>query len=175
MTWRHIADYVGVDTRSAQAWPKTGGISAKNAAKLAEVLNVSYEFLWSGEEKGPTPDILAGVSRIEQVEAVRDEFRDKVDQIAAQLTAMELDVEHQNANLAQQTDLLARIESAVTQQTALLADLTAVVAQLPELREIARTLEALRARDASDRRGRPILPAAAPDPPEEEDDSPQAD
>jgi transcriptional regulator with XRE-family HTH domain len=175
MTWRHIADEVGVDTRSAQAWRKTGGISAKNAVKLAEVFGVSYEFLWFGKEKGPTPDLLAGVSRIDQVDAVRDEFRDKVDKITAQLAAVEIDIESQNANLAQQTDLLERIQAAVTQQAAVLADLTAVVAQLPELREIARTLEALRARDASDRRGRPILPAAAPDPPEEEDDSQRAD
>jgi hypothetical protein len=168
LTWSYIADQIGVRERSAIAWQKTGGISAKNAEKLAELFGVSYDFLWFGKEKGPTPDLLAGVSRIDQVDAVRDEFRGKVDKITAQLTAMEIDIESQNANLAQQTDLLARIQAAVTQQTALLADLTAVVAQLPELREIARTLEALRARDASDRRGRPALPAAAPDPPDEE-------
>jgi hypothetical protein len=111
LTWSYIADQIGVRERSAIAWQKTGGISAKNAEKLAELFGVSYDFLWFGKEKGPTPDLLAGVSRIDQVDAVRDEFRGKVDQIVAQLTAMEIDIEHQNANLAQQTDLLARIQA----------------------------------------------------------------
>jgi hypothetical protein len=125
LTWSYIADQIGVRERSAIAWQKTGGISAKNAEKLAELFGVSYDFLWFGKEKGPTPDLLAGVSRIDQVDAVRDEFRGKVDKITAQLAAMEIDIESQNANLAQQTDLLERIQAAVTQQTALLADLTA--------------------------------------------------
>jgi hypothetical protein len=157
MTWSYIAGEIGVRERSAVAWQKTGGLNPKNAEKLADIFGVSYDFLWFGKEKGPTPDVLAGVSRIEDVEAIRDEFRGKVD-----------------PNLAQQTDLLDRIQASVSQQTALLADLTEVVAQLPALREIARTIEALRAADAVDRRGRPVLPAAAPDPPDEEGDSRRA-
>jgi hypothetical protein len=174
LTWSYIAGEIGVRERSAVAWQKTGGLNPKNAEKLADIFGVSYDFLWFGKEKGPTPDVLAGVSRIEDVEAIRDEFRGKVDQIVAQLTAMDLDIVQQNANLAQQTDLLERIQASVSQQTALLADLTEVVAQLPALREIARTIEALRAADAVDRRGRPVLPAAAPDPPDEEGDSRRA-
>jgi transcriptional regulator with XRE-family HTH domain len=171
LTWSYIAGKIGVRERSAVAWQKTGGISAKNAEKLAEVFGVSVDFLWFGQEKGPTPDLLAGVAGLEHVEAVRDEFRGKVDQIVEQLTEMEIDLESQNANLARQTDLLERIQAAIRQQTELLADLTEVVAQLPALREIARTIEALRAADAVDRRGRPVLPAAQPDPPDEADGS----
>jgi hypothetical protein len=174
LTWSYIADQIGVRERSAIAWQKTGGISAKNAEKLAELFGVSYDFLWFGKEKGPTPDLLAGVSRIDQVDAVRDEFRGKVDAIVAQLTAMEIDLESQNAHGAQQTDLLERIQASITQLTGQLADLTEVVAQLPALREIARTIEALRAADAVDRRGRPTLPAAQPDPADEGNGSQQA-
>jgi hypothetical protein len=174
LTWSYIADQIGVRERSAIAWQQTGGLNPKNAEKLADLFGVSYDFLWFGKEKGPTPDVLAGVAGIEHVEAVRDELSSKVDQIAGQLAAMEIDLEHQNANLAQQTDLLERIQASIRQQTALLADLTEVVAQLPALREIARTIEALRAADAVDRRGRPVLPAAAPDPPDEEDGSQRA-
>src|SRR3954464_5445355 len=141
LTWSYIADQIGVRERSAIAWQKTGGISAKNAEKLAELFGVSYDFLWFGKEKGPTPDVLAGVAGIEDVEARRDALTSKVDQIAGQLAAMEIDLEHQNANLAQQTDLLERIQASIRQQTALLAKLTEVVAQLPALREIARTIE----------------------------------
>jgi transcriptional regulator with XRE-family HTH domain len=155
LTWSYIAGKIGVRERSAVAWQKTGGISAKNAEKLAEVFGVSVDFLWFGQEKGPTPDLLAGVAGLEHVEAVRDEFRGKVDQIVEQLTEMEIE----------------RIQAAIRQQTELLADLTEVVAQLPALREIARTIEALRAADAVDRRGRPVLPAAQPDPPDEADGS----
>jgi hypothetical protein len=63
MTWGYIADRVGVKERSAVEWQRTGGLSSVNADKLAEVLGVSFDYLWFGEERTrPTPDLSGAVS-----------------------------------------------------------------------------------------------------------------
>src|SRR3954467_1281074 len=110
LTWSSIGDQIGGREGSAIAWQQTGGLNPKNAEKLADIFGVSYDFLWFGKEKGPTPDVLAGVAGIEHVEAVRDEFRGeerdgehravwrdesrgKVDASCFQLTERELDPE----------------------------------------------------------------------------------
>jgi hypothetical protein len=85
MTWGYIADHVGVRERSAIEWQRTGGLTSGNAEKLAELFGVSYDYLWFGEERGATPDLLAGVSKLEQVENVRGEFRSRVREINRKL------------------------------------------------------------------------------------------
>lgn len=67
LTWRVIADYVGVSERAAIDWQKTGGIEYPNAKKLAELLNVEADWLWRGERPA-TPDPFAGsqLNRIEE-------------------------------------------------------------------------------------------------------------
>jgi transcriptional regulator with XRE-family HTH domain len=100
ITWSYIANYVGVEVRSAQEWRRTGGISPKNAEKLAELFGVSYDYLWFGEERGATPDILAGVSKVEQVEDVRAQFLKLVEQHNSKLDRQNRTLERMERNQA---------------------------------------------------------------------------
>jgi hypothetical protein len=58
LTWRRIADYVGVTERSATDWQKKGGIDYANAEKLATLFEVDVDYIWRGpaeEERAPSP------------------------------------------------------------------------------------------------------------------------
>lgn len=59
LTWRRIAETVGVSERAAFEWKKTGGIEYENAEKLAVVFGVDVDYIWTGA-KGETPDPFAG-------------------------------------------------------------------------------------------------------------------
>lgn len=59
LTWRRIADEVGVSERAAFEWKKSGGIDYENAKKLAAVFGVDVAYIWSGAETGRTPDLMA--------------------------------------------------------------------------------------------------------------------
>jgi len=50
LTWRQIAEHIGVAERSAVAWAKTGGMEYANAKKFAELMGASVDWLWRGEE-----------------------------------------------------------------------------------------------------------------------------
>jgi hypothetical protein len=77
-TWARIAAFVGRTERAAQEWQKTGGIDYDNAVKLAEYLNVDFDWLWRGpKEDEQTPD-LSGAAREDQVNDGFDEFRQYV-------------------------------------------------------------------------------------------------
>lgn len=62
LTWRRIADAVGVSERSAFEWQKSGGMEHANAVKLAEVFEVDADWLWSGRVPGETPDLMAALN-----------------------------------------------------------------------------------------------------------------
>lgn len=55
LTWRRIAEHVGVTERSATDWGKKGGMEYENAVKLAALFEVDVDYLWRGTA-GPTPD-----------------------------------------------------------------------------------------------------------------------
>jgi hypothetical protein len=62
VTWKQIADYVGVAERSAHQWAATGGISYPNAKKLAQFFiargkNISEEYVWRGDREA-TPNLI---------------------------------------------------------------------------------------------------------------------
>lgn len=56
LTWRQIADRVGVSERSAYNWKVTGGIDYENAKKLAKVFEVDVDFIWRGPAES-APDL----------------------------------------------------------------------------------------------------------------------
>lgn len=89
LTWRRIAETVGVSERAAFEWKKTGGIDYENAKKLASVFGVDVEFIWAGP-KGETPDpfptsdgdVLARLDAIERsVRDARDEREDQASEV----------------------------------------------------------------------------------------------
>lgn len=122
-TWAYIADYVGVKERSAVEWQRTGGLNSANAEKLAELFGVSYDYLWFGKERGPTPDLLAGVAHEDTVEDVREEFRGKVDAILDRLQHAETERSEFKALIDQQNRLLADQSKLLDQQRGLLAEM----------------------------------------------------
>lgn len=71
-TNRSIADYVGVGERSVAAWVAGDGISYKNAKKVAELFDVSIDWLWRGREKGDTPDLMGALSPTVSAEEFAD-------------------------------------------------------------------------------------------------------
>lgn len=62
-TNRSIADYVGVGERSVANWISgSTGITYKHARKVAELFRIDVRWLWDGEERVPTPDVLGALS-----------------------------------------------------------------------------------------------------------------
>lgn len=77
LTWRAIADHVGVSERAAANWKNGGGIEYDNAKKLAEIFEVDVDYIWRGNEpEAPSP--FAG----------RDELADRLDRIESQLAEL---------------------------------------------------------------------------------------
>lgn len=56
LTWRRIADYVGVSERAASDWQKKGGIEYDNAKKLAALFEVDVDYVWRGSPQ-QAPDL----------------------------------------------------------------------------------------------------------------------
>jgi len=52
-----IADRIGVTVRAYQKWEQTGGLTGEHLEELAKLHNVTPEFIWRGQERGPTPDL----------------------------------------------------------------------------------------------------------------------
>jgi hypothetical protein len=78
LTWRRIADHVGVTERSATDWQKKGGIEFENAKKLAALFEVDVDYIWRGVESG-TPSPFAG----------QDDVHDRLASIDARLERIE--------------------------------------------------------------------------------------
>jgi transcriptional regulator with XRE-family HTH domain len=114
LTWRRIADHVGVTERAAADWQRKGGIEYDNAKKLAQLFEVDVDYVWRGtpeEERAPSPfdgqDALA-----DRLDAIEHRV---TQQLAAHAQAVEHLIAQQNQLLARQSDILDRIEAAVTQ------------------------------------------------------------
>lgn len=72
LTWRAIADHVGVSERAAVEWQKSGGIEYENAKKLAQLFpESSADYIWRGD----TPDLMGAVSGdTDEITALRNEI-----------------------------------------------------------------------------------------------------
>lgn len=57
LTWRRIAEHVGVTERSATDWQTKGGMEYANAKKLAELFEVDVDYIWRGSPASDTPDL----------------------------------------------------------------------------------------------------------------------
>lgn len=77
LTWRRIADHVGVTERSATDWQTKGGITYENAEKLAAIFEVEVDYIWRGsptEERAPSP--FAGQDALaDELAAIRAEIQ----------------------------------------------------------------------------------------------------
>lgn len=71
LTWGRIAEHIGIKERSVVEWQKTGGMSYANATKFAELVGVSIDWLWRGDE--PESD---DVTQLDRIEAKVDEVRE---------------------------------------------------------------------------------------------------
>lgn len=122
LTWRRIADHVGVTERSATDWQRKGGIEYDNAKRLAELFEVDIDYLWRGPPDTPEP-------------AGQDD--------PGILRRLERLLERQNDLLARHTVLLERIEATTRHASDAPRGLSTAVAQAGQ---------ALRVGDADRRR-----------------------
>lgn len=88
LTWREIADKIGVSERSALDWQATGGISHANCKKLAQVFGVDPDWLWSGTDHG-TGDLMGALSAAGAGPGQLDRIEAKLDQLLGLLSGAE--------------------------------------------------------------------------------------
>lgn len=106
LTWRRIAEHVGVTERSATDWQKKGGIEYENAVKLAALFQVDVDYIWRGEQTAPDPFSRPTEDRVQEL-----------------LENVERLLEQQNALLARQSKILEQIEGATERVDGLTRDL----------------------------------------------------
>jgi hypothetical protein len=150
-TWARIAAFVGRTERAAQEWQKTGGIDYDNAVKLAEYLNVDFDWLWRGpKEDEQTPD-LSGAAREDQVNDGFDEFRQYVRDIRRDVAELKGLLEAAQSEREAIRDLLKTQES-ILKDMRQVADEFPAKAEMDALRvELARIEERDRAAEAERR------------------------
>lgn len=111
LTWRRIADHVGVSERAATDWQKKGGIEYSNAEKLAQLFEVDVDYIWRGTNNG-TPSPFAG----------QDDIADRLDSIDQRLARIEALLKtRKDADLPGVPEFLEEVREALTagpQQTA---------------------------------------------------------
>jgi transcriptional regulator with XRE-family HTH domain len=87
LTQEAMADKVGVTLRGYQEWEAGGGIKWKNATKLAELGDVTPDWLMSGEREVPDLSVLmngdGSQSQLDRIEEVQQ-------QILAEIAAIRL-------------------------------------------------------------------------------------
>lgn len=107
--WKVVADFVGVEQRSAQLWAQTGEISWDNCRRLAELFEVDAYWLMNGVERSPTPDPFPPAN---------DEQLDRIEDALARLA------EHVQPNVeGQLASVLERINNQLAEQTQVLEDI----------------------------------------------------
>lgn len=102
LRWRHIADHVGVELRSAQMWQETGAISYDNAKRLATLFEgVDVDWIMRGpRDEAPSP--FAGA----------DDVGDQLAVIVARLDQIETLLQRVfNHRSDQGTDIITRLDS----------------------------------------------------------------
>jgi hypothetical protein len=139
LTWRRIADAVGVTERSATDWQVKGGISYENARKLAVVFEVDVDYIWRGTES-TTPRPFADGStdeRLDRIEAALTTMLERVDHIAA----------HAQEQRSELMDRLEALETAILHNGDVVADRAVDkvrdIVKQPD--EVTRAIEALAA------------------------------
>jgi hypothetical protein len=120
LTWRRIADHVGVTERSATDWQSKGGISYENAGKLAALFEVDVDYIWRGPsqaDRAPSPfaaqDMqgdLAGI--LERIEAQLDEQNEVLDRIEKAVESERQARAESDAARRDLLDLLAAVDAA---------------------------------------------------------------
>jgi DNA-binding transcriptional MerR regulator len=139
LTWKKIADKVGVSERSTHAWRKTGAISPENAAVLADILDVDFDYLWFGPKPGTpemfvdrrnTPKSPVVVDRLDgpledRISSIEDtladittllrEARSEQDRISELLARQSQVLEHIEAATRDAGDMADRLDEAVEQ------------------------------------------------------------
>jgi transcriptional regulator with XRE-family HTH domain len=115
-----------VTLRGYQSWEAGGGIRWENTKVLADVFEVSPEWIMSGRETAEleTPSPFA---QADQVQDVRDEFRQDVDALREQMERMEQFMLRASADAKQERQDLAAQVQQVTELLAQVADLVAVL------------------------------------------------
>jgi hypothetical protein len=108
LTWRRIADHVGVTERSATDWQSKGGIEYANAEKLAELFEVDVDYIWRGPneaERAPSP--FAGQDAIaDRLAALEERVSDQLAEHARKVEAF----------LKRQDNVLKRIEASIERE-----------------------------------------------------------
>lgn len=78
-TNRSIADAVDVGERSVANWiAGDTGITYEHAKKVAAIFGVDHRWLWDGQERGDTPDVLGALSPDAGILAAIRELAQKV-------------------------------------------------------------------------------------------------
>jgi hypothetical protein len=159
LTWRRIADAVGVSERAAFEWKKSGGIDYENAKKLADVFEVDVDYIWRGRETADTPDLsaLQGAAREEQLDGVSAEFSVRVDNVEAALERIEASIE-QARN--EREDQAAEIRRLLAEQSELLAVIRGLLGMDSEVTLQDRLVQMLR--DAQAKAGPGPAPRSVP-------------
>jgi hypothetical protein len=116
VTWKDIADYVGVSERSAHAWRATGGIDPKNARKLTQFFQglgdrITDDYVYRGDHEDvpnlmdvfgsdpPQPNVIEEllrelISRIGRLEPLADrvaELEKELELLRGQLAASDVE------------------------------------------------------------------------------------
>jgi transcriptional regulator with XRE-family HTH domain len=137
LTWRKIADAVGVSERAATQWQRTGALKPENAEALAKLFGVDFDYVWVGprpdtpdlfvDRRASVPDAEQRLARMEQqiaglIDAVSDvitEAREVIDdfktyrsEISGQLTGQTGILKRIEAKLGQDEQSADRIEAA---------------------------------------------------------------
>lgn len=102
LTWRRIADHVGVSERAATDWQKKGGIEYDNAKKLAAIFKVDVDYIWRGDPQ-QAPDMFPPADADERMATMEARLMEQAEIIRGLL-------EQQNGLLARQSSILERIE-----------------------------------------------------------------
>lgn len=61
-TNRSIADELGVSERAVAKWMAGGGIAWDNVVSLAKLFDVEENYIWSGDPRAETPDVMGALS-----------------------------------------------------------------------------------------------------------------
>lgn len=106
LTWRRIAEHVGVSERAAVDWQKTGGISYENAGKLAELFpETTLDQIWRGE----TPHLMGQLSNNGSAGADTDLER-RLTAVEMTLSELVAEVRKLNKTVAAQTPEIRSIQ-----------------------------------------------------------------
>lgn len=113
LTWRRIAEHVGVTERSATDWQTKGGISYENAKRLAALFEVDVDYVWRGTETD-TPDPFADADgtvedRLARLEAMLAQGITEQDRMSSL-------IDQQNQLLQRQSKILDGIEELMSTQ-----------------------------------------------------------